>query len=200
MNSQRALLKVPTKMIDPVATGIFETEDDCRAMLERLRWPRRVVCPRCQAKRTATVASRYQYQCRACGFRFSVTTRTLMHGTHLPLQTWCRALYVMLESPRRVSANKLAHVLGLRYKTAWFLCRRIRAALAGSEEDSPNPCTIGREQAIHLLSRYNINPYHPGSNKYLDGYLDEVCFRFNHRNDPNRFCRALKRLVSPEYR
>src|SRR5438309_1119526 len=60
----------------------------------------------------------------------SVTTGTIFHDSHLTLQKWFLTTFLMTESRKGVSANQLKRVLGVSYKTAWYLCHRIRAAMA----------------------------------------------------------------------
>src|ERR671929_756003 len=71
---------------------------------------------------------RHQYQCRSCRYQFSVTAGTIFHDTHLPLWKWFLAVYLIAESKKGISANQLKRSLGVSYKTAWYLCHRVRAA------------------------------------------------------------------------
>ena len=110
----------------------FGTHEACRGHLEALRWPGGVVCPKCgttdQAKRLATRPD--IWRCRACRKDFRVTDGTPMEGTHLGLEVWFSAIYLMATSRKGVSALTLQAWLGVSYKTAWFLCHRVRAMLA----------------------------------------------------------------------
>jgi transposase-like protein len=107
----------------------FHSEDSCRARLEELRWPEGVECPRCDSKSVNRLEDRYQYQCRSCRYQFSVTAGTIFHDTHLPLWKWFLAVYLIVESNKGISANQLKRMIGVTYKTAWYLSHRIRAAL-----------------------------------------------------------------------
>jgi transposase-like protein/Zn ribbon nucleic-acid-binding protein len=107
----------------------FGTDDRCRAALEGLRWPAGPECPRCQSTKLSRMYKRDQFDCDSCGYQFSVTAGTIFHDTHLPLRKWFLAVYVMTESRKGVSANQLKRMLGVSYKTAWYLCHRIRAAM-----------------------------------------------------------------------
>jgi len=107
----------------------FHSEDSCRARLEELRWPEGVECPRCDSKSVARMEDRPQYQCRSCRYQFSVTAGTIFHDTHLPLWKWFLAVYLIVESKKGISANQLKRMIGVTYKTAWYLSYRIRAAL-----------------------------------------------------------------------
>jgi transposase-like protein len=107
----------------------YRSEDSCRARLEELRWPDGVVCSRCESMNVASIEDRHQYQCRSCRYQFSVTAGTIFHDSHLPLWKWFMAVYLIIESKKGISANQLKRTLGVSYKTAWYLCHRIRAAL-----------------------------------------------------------------------
>jgi transposase-like protein len=107
----------------------YHSEESCRARMEELRWPDRVDCPRCDSKDIARMEDRHQYQCRSCRYQFSVTAGTIFHDTHLPLWKWFLAVYLIVESKKGVSANQLKRMIGVSYKTAWYLSHRIRAAL-----------------------------------------------------------------------
>ena len=107
----------------------YHDEDACREDLVELRWPNGVACPRCGGVEIRNSYTRNQYDCGLCGYQFSVTSGTMLHDTHLPLQKWIIATYLMIEARKGVSANQLKRTLDVSYKTAWYLCHRIRAAM-----------------------------------------------------------------------
>jgi transposase-like protein len=107
----------------------FHDEDKCRRYLEGLRWPDGLECPRCGGKTISHITTRRQLDCDSCRYRFSVTAGTIFHDSHLPLWKWFLAVYLIVESKKGISANQLKRTLNVSYKTAWYLCHRIRAAL-----------------------------------------------------------------------
>ena len=107
----------------------FGSEDRCREYLEGLRWPGGVKCPRCDSIGVSKVYDRHQYDCNRCRYQFSVKSGTIMHDSHLPLWKWFLTVYMMIESKKGVSANQVKRTIGVAYKTAWYLCHRIRAAM-----------------------------------------------------------------------
>ncbi|MEE8170434.1 MAG: IS1595 family transposase, partial [Phycisphaerae bacterium] len=107
----------------------FHSEDKCRAYLQALRWPKGVACPRCKGTKISRIHDRDQFDCDSCRYQFSVTSGTIMHDTHLPLWKWFLAVYMMVESKKGISANQLRRSLEVSYRTAWYLCHRIRHAL-----------------------------------------------------------------------
>src|SRR5262249_49268690 len=107
----------------------FGSEDKCRDYLEGLRWPEGPKCPRCNSNSVSQVTKRGQYDCNECRYQFSVTAGSVFHDTHLPLWKWFLAVYLMCESKKSISANQIKRTLGISYKTAWYLCHRIRYAM-----------------------------------------------------------------------
>ena len=113
----------------------FGSEDRCRAYLQDLRWPDGPECPRCGDFTTISrIASRNQFECDKCRYQFSVTAGTLFHDSHLPLWKWFLAIYLMCESKKGISAKQVQRMLKVSYKTAWYLCQRIRAAMGEDEQ------------------------------------------------------------------
>jgi transposase-like protein len=114
----------------------FGSEDKCRTYLEMLRWHDDVKCPKCGSDKISRIRDRHQFDCDSCRYQFSVTAGTAFHDTHLPLWKWFLAAYVLCESRKGVSANQIKRMLGVSYKTAWYLMHRIRAAM---KEVNPLP-------------------------------------------------------------
>lgn len=113
---------------------MFSTDEQCRALLIRLRWPYGVECLRCKSKDVFEVTNYSKFECKECGYQFSVTTQTVFHDTHLSLEIWFMAVLLLVEARKGISANQVRRTLGVSYKTAWYLCHRIRAAMAGAEK------------------------------------------------------------------
>jgi transposase-like protein len=107
----------------------FGSEDKCRAYLEALRWGGMIECPRCLSSKISKIVKRNQYDCDACRYQFSVTAGTIFNDSHLPLWKWFLAVYMICESRKGISANQIKRTLGISYKTAWYLCHRIRATM-----------------------------------------------------------------------
>jgi len=107
----------------------YGSDDACRGVLTKLRWQNGIACPRCGSKSIRNSYTREQYDCGSCGYQFSVITGTIFQDTHLPLQKWFVAIYLMIESKKGISANQMKRTLNVSYKTAWYLCHRIRATM-----------------------------------------------------------------------
>jgi len=138
----------------------FGTDEQCRIALEKLRWPDGVKCPRCESDKISRAYKRNQFECEPCGYHFSVTAGTIFHDSHLPLTKWFAAIYLLCESKKGMSALQLKRTLGVAYKTAWYLCHRIRAAVADADT-SPLVGTIevdetfigGKAKNMHKADR-----------------------------------------------
>jgi transposase-like protein len=106
----------------------FGTDEKCRKALEQLRWQNGPKCPRCKADATP-IANRYQYDCDSCHYQFSVTAGTIFHDSHLSLWKWFITTALLCEAKKGMSACQVQRTVGMTYKTAWYLCHRIRAAM-----------------------------------------------------------------------
>ncbi len=115
----------------------YGTDAECRELLEKLRWPAGVTCPRCASTEVYDRDFRAVYRCKPCAYDFSVTSGTIMHDSHLPLRKWLIAIFLMCESKKGVSALQLKRTLGIAYKTAWYLSHRIREAMANDPFEGP---------------------------------------------------------------
>ena len=121
---------MPTKNMNlPTLMERFHSEEKCRDFLEGLRWPNGIACPRCGGSVISRIRERAQFDCDSCRYQFSVKAGTVLQDSKLPLSKWLLATFIMVESKKGVSSNQLKRMLGVSYKTAWFLSHRIRAAM-----------------------------------------------------------------------
>jgi transposase-like protein len=118
----------------------FSTEEQAREYFERLRWPDGPVCPHCGNNDVARIykvtpnpAKKIRaglYKCAECLEGFTVTINTVMEDSKIPLNKWLLAFYMMCASKTQVAALQLQRQLEIgSYRSAWFLCHRIRFAL-----------------------------------------------------------------------
>lgn len=111
----------------------FQNETSARAKAESIRWPSGPVCPHCgdAARRYATKKEgRWRCGNPACRKDYTVTTKTVMESSHIPLSKWLLAFYLLCSSKKGISSHQLMRSLGITYKSAWFLSHRIREAMA----------------------------------------------------------------------
>ena len=283
----------------------YGDEQSCRNYLEHLRWSNGVHCPKCNGEKISSILKRDQYNCdnESCRYQFSVTADTQFHDTHLPLFKWFLATFLICQSRKGMSANQLKRMLRINYRTAWYLCHRIRDAMkavnpqplggivevdetfvgrkqrghqhkvghpeckkqvvigirqrggelrffhaedvksgtlakyikenisqdvdvimtddfksypkalhdAGVLAEHKTVChsdgeyvngdvyTNSIESAFSLLKRGIVGTWHRISAKHLQAYLDEMCFRFDNRNNPYLFRDTLLKLLQSEH-
>lgn len=113
---------------------MFPTDEKCRELLVRLRWPAGPECPRCKMPAVPLETDRQLFYCKDCDYQFSVTSGTIFNDSHLPLSKWFIATLLLCEAKKGMSACQIQRTLGISYKTAWYLCHRIRAAMAQAEK------------------------------------------------------------------
>lgn len=113
----------------------YGTDERCRETLMHLRWPSGVKCLRCGSGKVSQdlVSDRKVFVCYSCRYQFSVTVGTIFHDSHLPLTKWFLVTYLLCESKKGISAIQIQRMMGVSYKTAWFLCHRIRKAMAEAD-------------------------------------------------------------------
>src|SRR5258707_10203478 len=168
-------------------TQMFSTDEQCRTLLKKLRWPFGVECVRCKSKRTFEVSTQRKFECVECGHQFSVLTQTIFHDTHLPLETWFMAVLLLCEARKGMSANQVKRTLGVSYKTAWYLCHRIRAAMKEADRPMLDGTVEMDETYVGGKQRCGKGWNTPDTNKEIVIGLRERGgeLRFFHANDIN---------------
>jgi transposase-like protein len=149
----------------------FDSDAKCREFLEELAWPDGPMCPRCKSDKISRIEKRHQYDCDSCRYQFSVTAGSVFHDTHLPLWKWFAAVYLMCESKKGMSANQIKRTLKVAYKTAWYLCHRIRAAM---KEVNPEPLkgTLEYDDTWHGGSRKGMGKGYVGNKTSIMGVIE----------------------------
>ena len=117
---------------------IFHDAEAAREWLERLLWPEGPICPHC-----GLIGAAYKlngkkqraglYECKGCAEQFTVTVGTVCERSHIPLNKWVLAFHLIVASKKGISAHQMHRMLGMTYKSAWFMCHRIREALASGK-------------------------------------------------------------------
>ena len=169
------------------------SDEDCRAYLERRRWPNGPICPKCGATEPWRIVRHNPrknkvttlFKCRSCRRQFTSTIGTIFEDSHIPLSKWFAAVYLMCSSKKAISALQLKRLLWGEnqgsYKTAWFMCHRIREAmidkvaapLSGTVEADetyigPRTKRLGKRQ-----KRYSISEKQAGAPDSRSPLLDK---------------------------
>ncbi len=118
----------------------FQDADEARKHLESIRWPNGPWCPHCggftNIKPLNGKAHRPGvYKCYDCKQQFTVTVGTVFERSHVPLNKWFQAVYLICCSKKGISAHQIHRMLGVTYKTAWFMMHRIREAMTDGDMD-----------------------------------------------------------------
>lgn len=124
-------------MTADLTNPIFQDEIKARAHFEVIRWPNGPVCSHCGVIDAATLVKGKShrpgmYQCNACRQPFTVTTGSVMESSHIPLHKWALAFHLMAATKKGISTHQLHRMLGITYKSAWFMAHRMREAMSDS--------------------------------------------------------------------
>jgi transposase-like protein len=134
---------------------IYHDPNKAREHLENIRWPDGPYCPHCGEAESITKLKGTShrpglYKCRSCRKPFTVTVGTLFERSKVPLHKWVLATHLICASKKGVSSHQLHRMLGVTYKTAWFMSHRIREAM---RETNPPPLG-GKGKAVEVDETY----------------------------------------------
>jgi transposase-like protein len=130
-----------TRTVD-LTNPIFTDPEAARKHFEAIRWPDGAHCPYCgvAGDRIAALGGTSMgpgwYHCKDCRKKFTAAVGTIYERSHVPLTKWLLATHLMCASKKAMSAHQLHRMIGLPYKTAWFMAHRIRE---GMRVLSPTP-------------------------------------------------------------
>lgn len=146
-----------------VQSKFFECEDAALDELERVVWGGTAVCPHCGNKGAPYDLRRTRpglRKCRRCARQFSVRIGTALQASHVPAHKWLQAVFLICGMGKRMSARRLARVLGISYKSAWQLTKHVREAeIARTGHLHPGASGIaGKQVALDFDSSYDLTP------------------------------------------
>jgi transposase-like protein len=142
----------------------FTNEKAAIAHLEASRWPDGVNCPQCGSVNVHRMGGETQagmFLCNDCRDKFTARTGTVMERSHVPVHKWLLAIHLLNQGKNGASAHEIHRSLGITYKTAWFLCHRIREAMI---DKKPSPLG-GEGKTVQADETYYGN-----SSKRAKGY------------------------------
>src|ERR1700691_4897261 len=139
-----------------LSAKVLQSEAAAIAWVEARVWPNGPVCPHCggfdRIGKMAGKATRIGlYKCYQCRKQFTVKVGTVFEDSHVPMNLWLQAMYLLCSSKKGISSNQLSRTLGVTLKTAWFMSHRIREAMA---ERGTLPPLGGEGQVIESDETY----------------------------------------------
>lgn len=161
-------------MTDILKNPIFQDETKAREWLERRVWPKGPICTHCGATGddvTKLEGDKHRsglYQCNQCREQFTVTVGTVFERSKIPLTKWLAALFLMTASKKGVSAHQVHRMLGVSYKSTWFMMHRLREAMrSGGLEPlggkgkivEADETYFGKAETMHVSKSRHGRPY-----------------------------------------
>jgi transposase-like protein len=143
----------------------FHNEEAAYKYLEAIHWPNGPVCPHCGVVNHAyTLNQTGKYRCaeKECRKNFTVRIGTIFEDSPIKLHKWLFAFYLMCASKKGISSHQIHRMLGVTYKTAWFMTHRIRLAMT---ETAPQAPLGGGGEAVEVDETYwgNVGKQRPGA-------------------------------------
>ena len=134
----------------------FRNEQAAYAYVEALVWPDGRVCPHCGVFDNSSLLKGKStrigvYKCYACRKPFTVKVGTIFEKSHIPMHTWLQAMHLLCSSKKGFSANQFSRVLGVDFKTGWFIGHRIREAIVMTDRAArlaATACSLRRTKPL----------------------------------------------------
>ncbi len=190
--------------IDPT-DKMFHNEDAARSYFEDQRWPDgKPVCPHCESAHTHRLAGKSQrtglIQCNDCLGSFTVMTKTVMESSHIPLTKWVIAFHKMAASQKGISAKQMQRELNLgSYRTAWFMCHRIREAMGFDSSGGPiggEGKTVESDETFVGGKAKNVHKGKPIPKKHAVHALVERGGKVRAAHVPNVTAKTLRKAIA----
>ena len=189
---------------------IFTDADAARKHFEEIRWPDGAHCPFCGQSESVKVLGGKSmgpgwYHCKDCRKKFTAAVGTIYERSHIPMTKWLLATHLMCASKKGVSAHQLHRMIGLPYKTAWFMAHRIREGMrelhpssgpmggSGKTVEADETYIGGKETNKHRSKRNSANI--GGMGKEIAFALVERGGRVRSQHVPSVSARTLRPIL-----
>jgi transposase-like protein len=170
--------------------NLFDTDAKCRELLVRLRWPNGPECIRCHGKVAELATAKQLFYCKECDYQFTVTAGTIFNDSHLALEKWFLATLLLCEARKGMSALQLKRTIWGQhkgsYKTAWYLCHRIRAAMR--EAEAPMLGGTVEIDETYVGGKIRNKPWN--AKRYVSKHSKQVVIGIRQRSGELRFIHA----------
>jgi hypothetical protein len=135
MGSSRYNIQFQKGLGLPEFIKLFGTEQKCQENLIKIKWKNGFRCRKCDYTHYSRFSrnGREYFQCSDCQHQHSLTSYTLFHGSHLPLQKWYMAIYFISESKKSISSLELHRLINVNHKTAWLMLHKIMKVMTDEE-------------------------------------------------------------------
>src|SRR5437660_12046211 len=120
-------MNTPTNLLE--AIRYFSDVDVATEYVARKRWPDGFVCPHCGGREYSYLTTQRRWKCKSCKKQSSVKVGTILEGSHIGLDKWLPAIWLVANSKNGISSYELGRSLGVTQKSAWFMLHRIREAM-----------------------------------------------------------------------
>lgn len=154
--------------------------EEAEEFLARWRWLDGIICPKCGAQGAWTINrteknghQRKVYKCKTCRRQFSATVGTIFEDSHISLDKWIGAMFLLVSSKKGISARQLHRMLWDStnpgaYRSAWFMVHRIREAMLDKEPGILSGVVEADETYIGPKTRRNSPPFRDSNPTHLD--------------------------------
>jgi len=194
-----------------LTNAIFTDADAARKHFEGIRWPNGAHCPYCgQSETVKELGGKSMgpgwYHCKDCRRKFTAAVGTIYERSHIPMTKWLLATHLMCASKKGMSAHQLHRMLGLPYKTAWFMAHRIREGMRelhpagplggeGKTVEVDETYVGGKEKNKHARKRHSIGG---GAGKEIVFALVERQGRVRSHHIPSVTAKTLRPIMEAQ--
>jgi transposase-like protein len=143
-------------------TKQFPTEEACREHFKSMREQRGIVCPKCDCTNHKWKKNRSQWECKKCGYRTTLTSGTVMHGTKLPFMYWYISMHLLTSTKKSFSASELKRQLGhKRYQPIWELLHKLRSVMGLRDNEYQLKGGVELDEGFFTIERDELTKNQP---------------------------------------